>query len=204
MKKFVLYTAIFGKTGRFNIPKISIPDVDRFCYTDLDVKSHFYKVREINLNRLDKIRRQRWIKICIPDEIFNNYEYSVYVDCKRPMSIDFNDLLSHMEVGSDFLTRRHRRRSCIYDEGEFCIKKKKDNKAFISKQLDFYRSENYPAHNGLHASGLLLRRHTQKLKEFSRMWWEQVWKYSYRDQISLPYVAWKYGMKISLCSGRPK
>lgn len=203
MKKFVLYTAIFGREGRFNIPNISIPDVDRFCFTDLDVKSRFYQIKEMNLNQLLPVMRQRWVKICIPHEIFNNYEYSVYVDCKRPYSVDFDYLLDCMEADSDIATRRHRRRSCVYDEGEFVIKIKKDVKAVVSKQLDFYRSQNYPAHNGLHASGLLFRRHTEKMKEFSERWWNQVEKFSHRDQISLPYVGWKYGMKISLC-GRYK
>lgn len=204
MKKFVLYTAFFGKRGRFNIPKISIPDVDRFCFTDMDVKSHFYKIKQMKLKHLISVRRQRLIKICIPDEVFDNYEYSVYVDCKRPISIDFEFLLSCMESESDFLTRPHRRRSCLYEEGEFCIKKKKDSEEIISKQLNFYVSEKYPLHNGLHATGLLMRRHTEKVKEFSKLWWEQVVKYSHRDQISLPYMAWKHDMKISLSSGRPK
>jgi len=204
MKKFVLYTAIFGRPGRFNIPKVSVPDVDRFCYTDMDIEILFYRLKKMKLNHLISIRRQRFVKICIPDDIFNNYEYSVYIDCKRPISINFDYLLSRLKPGSDFLTRPHRRRSCIYDEGEFCIRKKKDSKAVISKQLNFYRSENYPVHNGLHASGLLLRRHTEKVKEFSRLWWEQIERYSHRDQISLPYVVWKYGMKISLCDGRER
>ena len=199
MKKFVLYTAIFGKMGRFNIPGVSIPDVDKFCFTDLNVQSHFYQVKEMDLSRLVSVRRQRFIKICIPDEIFDNYEYSVYLDCKRPYSIDFKYLLKCMAPDSDFLTRKHRRRTCVYDEGEFCIGKKKDKETTILDQLDFYRSENYPSHNGLYASGFLLRRHTKKLKEFSKLWWEQVKKYSYRDQISLPYVAWKHGVWISTC-----
>lgn len=203
MKKFVLYTAIFGRLGRFNIPNISIPDVDRICLTDLDVKSYFYQVRKMNLNQFLSVRRQRWVKICIPDEIFDNYEYSVYVDCKRPMSVDFEYLLSYMESGSDFLTRRHRRRSCIYDEGMFCIEKKKDHKAVILRQLEFYKSQNFPVHHGLYRTGLLLRRHTKKMKWFSQLWWKQIEKYSHRDQISLPYVAWKHNMKISL-RGRPK
>lgn len=199
MKKFVLYTAIFGRPGRFNVPKISIPDVDRFCFTDINVKSHFYQLKKMNLNSFLSVRRQRWVKICIPDEIFDNYEYSVYVDCKRPISIDFDYLLNCMEPGSDFLTRQHRRRSCAYDEGMFCIDRKKDYKSVILKQLEFYRSQKFPTHNGLHATGLLVRRHTEKMKEFSRQWWQQVERYSHRDQISLPYMAWKYDMKISLC-----
>ena len=202
MKKFVLYTAIFEKMSVFRSLKLSIPNVDKFCYTDLDIKNDFYEIRGMELNRLDPTRRNRFVKICIPDEIFDNYEYSLYLDSKHPMSIDFEQLLSCMEPESDFLLSKHPRRDCIYEEGKVCIEKGKGFRAGILKQLDFYRSENYPPHNGLYAAYWLFRRHTKKLKEFSKLWWEQVDKYSYRDQISLPYVAWKYGMKISLYEGR--
>jgi len=201
MKKFVLYTAVFGKLGRcVHVPKVSIFDVDRFCFTDLDIESDFYQIEKKNLNPLIAVRRQRFIKICIPDEIFDNYEYSVYVDCKRESVIDFEWILDFMEPGSDFVTRQHKTRDCVYDEGQVCIEKRIDDEAIILKQLDFYRRENYPAHNGLHYSYILLRRHTERMKKFSRLWWAQVEKYSFRDQISLPYVAWKHNMKISICA----
>ena len=201
MKKFVLYTAIFGKMGRgVHTPEISIPDVDRTCFTDLNIKHDFYKIEKMNLDSLVAVRRQRWIKICIPDEIFDNYEYSVYVDCKRNSVINFEWLLDFMESGSDFVTRQHKTRDCVYDEGQVCIEKRIDDEATILEQLDSYRRERYPVHNGLHYSYILLRRHTKKLKEFSRLWWGQLEKYSFRDQISLPYVAWKHGVKISICA----
>ncbi len=200
MKKFVLYTARFGIMRYIHTPKISIPDVDRFCFTDLDIESDFYKIRKMNLNPLASIRQQRFVKICIPDEIFDNYEYSVYVDCKRASVIDFEWLLGFMESESDFVTRQHKTRDCVYDEGKACIEKRRDDEALILKQLDFYKRENYPAHNGLHYSYILLRRHTESLWGFSRLWWEQLEKYSHRDQISLPYIAWKHGMKISICA----
>ena len=199
MKKFVLYTAVFGRRRAFRIPKISIPDVDKICFTDLNLHVPFYKIKKMELNHLDRIRRQRFVKICIPDEIFDNYEYSVYVDCKRNCIVDFEYILSFMEKDADFVTRQHRKRRCIYDEGMICITQGKDSKEIILKQLDFYRSENYPVHNGLQYTFLLLRRHTEKLKKFSRLWWEQLEKHSFRDQISLPYVAWKHDVKISLC-----
>jgi len=216
MKKFVLYTARFGNPGTFYIPEVSISDIDRFCFTDLNIKegcyqripvrhgqylkNDFYHIRKTNLNHLTSIRRQRFVKICIPDEIFDNYEYSVYVDCKRKSVIDFEWLLNFMESGSDFVTRRHKTRDCVYDEGRVCIEKGIDDEVTISEQLDFYKSENYPTHNGLHYSFILLRRHTKRMREFSRLWWQQLERYSFRDQISLPYVAWKHDMKISLCA----
>lgn len=197
MKKFILYTAVFGKMARFRIPELSISDVDKFCYTDLDIKSNFYRIKKLNLNHLIPVRRNRLVKICIPDEIFDNYEYSFYLDCNHPTAIDFDWLQSCFKPGSDFLVTRHQKRNCIYDEGIACIMKGKDSKEAITEQLDIYKKEGYPRNNGLYAAYWLFRHHTKRLKEFSKLWWEQVEKYSHRDQISLPYVARKYNMKIT-------
>jgi hypothetical protein len=203
MKKFVLYAAVFGKKSRFRKPEISGLDPDMVLYTDLPRllnEDHvFYDVKETNLDHLDSVRRNRFMKICIPDEIFHNYEYSMYMDYKHPTKINFDDMLSCLEPGSDILLNtRHYHRDCVYDEGIVCIERKKDNEKDILRQLSFYRSKGYPAHNGLYANWWLFRRHTKEMRELSKLWWTQVEKYSCRDQISLPYLEWKHGLKISV------
>lgn len=218
MKKIVLYTGIFGRPGRFNFPKISDSATDRFCYTDLDVaegcnqmmpvrnghflKNDFYQIKKINLGHLIPVRRNRLIKIMIPEELFNNYEYSLYSDCKRPFSFDFKRIMRNLEPGSDFLIRRHRSsRDCAYDEGIYCIGIRKDTKESIMKQLKFYESEKFPRHSGLFDASWVLRRHTREMRAHMQLWWQQVRDYSFRDQVSLPYVIWKRGMKVSLYKG---
>lgn len=218
VKKLALYTGIFGNPGKFNFPEISDPSVDRFCYTDLDVaegcnqmlpvrngqfiKNDFYQIKRLNLDYLIPIRRNRLVKILIPDEIFNNYEYSLYSDCKRPYTFDFEWMLKCLAPGFDFLIRKHRsKRHCAYDEGLFCIKIKKDTKENIMQQLSFYEEEGFPRNCGLYDASWLFRRHTKELRRHMKFWWEQVRDYSYRDQISLPYMIWKRGMKVSIYRG---
>ena len=202
MKKFVLYAAVFGKKASFRKPIISGLDMDKVLYTDLPGlinEDHvFYDVRRKNLDNLDQTRRNRFMKINIPDEIFYNYEYSLYMDYKHLTAINFDDMLGQLEPGSDFLITKHKQRDCVYKEGAVCIERNKGNKEEILKQLSHYLSKGYPSHNGLYAAWWLFRRHTKELKELMKLWWQQVDKYSYRDQISLPYIAWKEGLKISL------
>ena len=216
MKKFALYTAVFGKPARFNIPEISIPGVDRFCFTDFDItgginqtipirngnsfKNEFYHVVKMKMPKLTDPRKNRLIKICIPREIFDNYEYSVYIDCKRPFSIDFDRHLYYLnkEKGADFQTMKHKKRDCVYDEAEKCLSLGKGNWKKIHKQIAYYKKENYPDHNGLFDNSRIFRRHTKELKTFMQLWWGQLERFSHRDQISLPFLAWKYDVKISL------
>ena len=204
MKKFMMYAAVFGKKANFKMPKLTDPGIERVLYTDIPKRFDphvFYQVKTLRIDHLDPVRRNRFVKIMIPDEIFDNYEYSLYMDYKHPTNIDFDLLLSCLEPESDMLISKHKKRDCIYDEGIACVMKGKDDKKTIVNQLDFYKSEGYPNHNGLYAAYWLFRRHTKQLKESMKLWWEQVEKHSCRDQISLPYVAWKHGMKISVTRG---
>ena len=220
MKKFVMYTARFGAPGRLRGHENTMPDVDRIYFTDLDIKegchqtmpvgkghvveNDFYDVRKMNINHIPglPILKQRFVKICIPDEIFNNYEYSVYVDCKRPYSIDFERILSYLEPHTDILLQQHRARDCAYDEGKFLLRKGIYDSEAILRQMDFYKKEKFPAHNGLYVTGRLFRRHTKRLKDFLKLWWEQVESFSYRDQLSFPYAMWKDDMRISTFPSR--
>jgi len=205
MKNFIMYAAVFGKKGSFRKPVITGPDMEKILYTDLDCFDNhvFYDVKKMNLDHmdLDSTRKNRIVKILIPDEIFDNYEYSLYMDYKHPTAINFNDLKNRLEPGSDILVTKHPRRDCIYEEGKVCAEIGKDNKKDISRTLRFYRKEGYPKHNGLYANYWIFRRHTKEMREFMKLWWEQVEKYSCRDQISLPYVAWKHDVKISISKG---
>ena len=201
MKKFILYAAVFGKKANFKMPKLADPDIERVLYTDMPDRFSphvFYHVKNLRIDHLDPVRRNRFVKICIPDEIFYNYEYSIYMDYKHPTDIDFDLFLSRLEPGSDMLISKHKKRDCIYDEAEKCIELGKGNEYEIRRQVKAYREDGYPAHSGLYAAYWIFRRHTEKVREFSRMWWHEVERHSYRDQISLPYTAWKHDMNISL------
>ena len=162
MKKFVIYTAIFGQKCNWKRPVYSDSTIDRFLYTDLGITNNMYQMKRIKLGHLDSVRRNRFIKICIPDEIFNNYEYSFYMDYKHPVAIDFNYLLNSLMPDSDILITPHRKRDCVYDEGMACIKGGENKKEIILKQLDFYKHKNYPTCNGLYAAYWLFRLHTKK------------------------------------------
>ena len=202
-KKFIIYAAVFGKKANFKKPILSDLDTERILYTDIPERFDphiFYKVKTMNLDHLsiNSVRKNRIVKILIPDEIFDNYEYSFYLDYKHPADINFDYLVNRLEPGSDILVSKHKVRDCIYDEGGKCIEKGKGSKDEILKQLYFYKRDGYPAHNGLFANYWIFRRHTKKIREQMALWWSEVEKHSERDQISLPYVAWKHDMKISI------
>ena len=201
MKKYALYTAVYGVPGKKRSHQVFTTGVDKICYTDIkDFTFSDYQIKQMDLSHIapTSVKRQRYSKICIPDEIFYNYEYSLYADRKYSTNADFDWLLWRLGPDSDFLVSKHKGRDCLYDEGMKCVEAGKGDKESIFKQLDFYKNDGYPINNGLYATGWLFRRHTKKLKEAMSSWWMEVKKYSERDQVSLPYVIWKHDINISL------
>ena len=73
-----------------------------------------------------------------------------------------------------------------------CVKLKKDTKENVDRQLNAYRKEGFPEHYGLPQTCILLRYHNEEsCIKLMETWWEQLEKYSHRDQLSFNYALWK-------------
>lgn len=201
-KKLALYTALFGRFepehdpfGHLNYTRYG--DIDRFYFTDLNMDGKIpYTVIKKDLDYLPGVKRQRKVKIKIPSEIFDNYEYSMWVDCRPLLAIDPYRLLSLADA--DLLIRSHDYRRCAYDEGKICVMQNRVSKSAVDRQLEHYRSQEFPPQNGLYHTGFMIRKHTKKLKKLMDAWWAEVRKFSHRDQISLPYVLWKQKFDVTV------
>ena len=62
----------------------------------------------------------------------------------------------------------------------------------LNRCLDDYRKYGFSG-DGLPDAGLFLRAHTKRALEFSLRWTQEILKYPFgRDQISFPFVVWKF------------
>jgi hypothetical protein len=63
----------------------------------------------------------------------------------------------------------------------------------VREQMSAYRRLGYPEKNGLAKGAFILRRHHDPtLRPIMETWFEQVLRYSKRDQLSLNPVMWSY------------
>jgi len=81
---------------------------------------------------------------------------------------------------------------CIYTDVKSCIGLGKGDFWKLTEQAHTYRNLGIPLNNGLIASGILMRRNTPEVRQLCETWWEQVEKYTERDQIAFGYAAWKH------------
>ena len=91
----------------------------------------------------------------------------------------------------------HNKRDCVYKEFEVCSKLGKDNRYVLEEQATVYRNNGFPENFKVYAPGIMLRRNTKEVIKFMRLWYEEVYKYSYRDIPSFSYTLWKNPIKIN-------
>lgn len=191
MKK-VIYTVLFGKNKlMLNEPKYRNKDWSLICFTDRNIRSENWEI--IKIEHHDPLKKSREIKIRC--DKFIDFDICLYLDSQFTIKHDMNEFVNN-NVKNDFTLMKHSQRKCAYREAAHCISKNKGNKKVILEQVKQYKKEGFPKNFGLYACGIMIRKNTSEVIDFMELWYEEVHKYTYRDQISFPYVLWKNPIEI--------
>lgn len=194
----VLYSAHYGSADPFN-PGVfgAFQSCRRVLFTDRE-GLFLPEVEVIHdpLDGLDPARASRRAKLR-PHQYFPDAEWSLWLDNKSRLRRDPHEVLAAVRAqgDADFFAFRHFRRDCVYDELQTAWENGLDDYAILKERLRTYRAEGMPRHAGLIEGHFLLRRHNAPaLVRFGERWFEHVLRFSRRDQISFPYLAWKLGL----------
>jgi hypothetical protein len=201
MTDMIVYTGVFGKPDVLLEPAVPLDEVEAVCYTDLEFKGESaYRMIPLHLDALSPPKRNRKVKIW-HQEVFDCFDYSLYVDSGVELLVDPRELIRFLEPGSDIAVFRHPDRDCAYREGRVCIQMGVADRTVMQRQLAAYRKERFPPRFGLWACTVVLRNHTPRMADFNRRWWHEVETHSHRDQVSFPFVVWDTDMHVSALPG---
>lgn len=179
--KYII-TANFGNYENY-IPDYYHKGWKHIYFTDNpDTKIPNWEV--VVLDNYDKINRH--IKSC-PHHFLPDITESWWVDS----NIRLNTLTP---TSAEWMTMQHPHRNDVLGELQACITMKKDDREIMQKQIDGYRADGFDF-KGMVASGIVYRRHTDKVKKVGEDWWHEVLTKSRRDQLSFNYVCWKNNFK---------
>jgi hypothetical protein len=129
-------------------------------------------------------------------DTLDDYDFSLWVDASHEVTSPAFVDEALADLGPDgFSLFSHPHRDCIYDEAiaSLCVAKYAGQP--IRQQVEHYRAEGYPAHNGLWACGTLARARSAKLDKAMLDWWSEIEKWSIQDQLSLPVVLDRHGIE---------
>lgn len=191
----VVYTVVTGKNYELREPKRVNKDWDYICFSNTNRKSKHWRIVKVEEDLPDSILSRK-VKL-LNDFFLPGYDLSVYIDSKFTVKVDLDDFVKRYKSKSNIFFMTHNKRSCLYDEADFCIKNGIGDSSKIAQQIGRYKSEGCPTGIGLFAGGIIIRDHNiESQKGFLEEWFDEIQKGSCRDQISLAYLIWKNSLKF--------
>lgn len=199
--KITVYTCITGDYDQLKDPLFLDPNIEYVCFTNNKfLKSDVWNIITLkDEQQLENVYLARKVKL-FPEKYLPNSPITVWVDAKYLIKSDLRKYIREYGKSEGMLCFPHPNRDCIYEESNACIRAAKIPEEVISKQIDVYKKLHYPVNNGLYETGCIVRaRDDFKVRKIMQDWWVQIQKYSYRDQVSLPYVCWKNKYLPDIC-----
>jgi hypothetical protein len=192
MKKRALFTAITGDYEKLNeLPPVAQGTMDAYCFTDNpNVTSESWKTVVVNSPfPLDPIRSQRFFKI-LQHEIVRRYEETLYIDNSVLLKVDPHQILDVWLRDAEIAIPEHSYRNNVHEEFDAVIEHRLDTRDRVLEQRNHY-VELYPHVLSMRPTwnAMIARRNTDNVAEFERLWFDQLLRYSRRDQLSAPIAA---------------
>ncbi|VAH79312.1 unnamed protein product [Triticum turgidum subsp. durum] len=134
--------------------------------------------------------------------LFPEASYSIWVDSKYQFRRDPIGVLEALlwRTNSTFAISEHGARTNIYDEGKAIVQKHKATPEEVEVQLTQYRQDGMPDEKRLHGlkalaeASIIVRELTPLTNHFMCAWFNEVVRFTSRDQLSFPYVLWRLNM----------
>ena len=200
MKKMVIYTAITGEYDNLHDPLFVDKNLTYVCFTNnKKIKSDIWNIEYIHDDKLDHTYLSKKIKL-FPDLYLKEYDTSIWVDGKLGIKEDIRNYVIRYERDKSILCFPHYERECIYEEAGVCLHYKKGNKNKIIRQMSDYYQNGYPINNGLYEMACIVRQHNDALvRKIMTDWYQEIRRYSHRDQISFPVVCYNNNFLPDIC-----
>jgi hypothetical protein len=207
-----VYTAIFGGFDELHQPVPQNEPCEFICFTDAKMPARVGAWRIIHVPLQPDIQPRMQAKRfkLLSHKIFpggrlaacyapfsqrRNADLSIWMDgslrIKSPAFV--RDMRTNV-AGADWAMFAHPWRDCIYEEASASLVLPKYKNLLLAEQVDAYRPA-VPAHAGLYACGVILRREPASalVVRANEMWWDETLRWTAQDQLSLPYVIRRVG-----------
>ncbi len=196
-----IYTAIIGDYDELKDPFYIEDNMDYICFTNQkDLKSNIWNIKQVQNNHMSDVMLARHIKV-FPWKYFDAPGVVYWVDAKYQIKGRLRDYKNTYWNNLGMICFSHPDSFCICDELAACIKLGKGEKDSMILQVAHYLSRGYPVDNGLYETACIVRDiNNSKIKKIMKEWWNEMSTYSWRDQLSLPYIFWINDFRPDICT----
>lgn len=198
-ERVAVFTCVIGGYETLNPQPAARGSLIPFiCFTDDPaLTSDVWQIRLIEpCFPADPVRSQRQIKF-LPYDLLPDCAVSIYIDNSVELTQPPEALLAAVDLSSGLALPRHDFRANLDDEFSAVLEQRLDDPARVRALRQFYH-DHAPdlLTRPLYWSGILIRDHRNpRLRQAMSIWRDQVWRYSRRDQLSLPYALSRAGVE---------
>lgn len=196
MNRPAIYTAIFGGFDTLR-EQPTQPGFDMVCFTDdPTLTSNQWRVVHAK-SRGDRPRMSaKWFK-AHPHKALPRHSRTVWVDAGVQIQReDFAATVLDASRSSGLSLIQHPTRDAVRAEALFCLDLPKYQGQPMLEQVDHYRHrKGFPDTSGLWAGGVMGRDNRRVIRRLSNQWWRENRRWTYQDQLSLPYLLWKFDVQ---------
>ena len=199
MNKTLILTSITNGKDKLIDPPQKFDNCDYIAFVDKQYDTNIWEQRPIiNYSFIDRFKDRRNAKPykLISSIMFQKYEYIIWCDGNHQLKKDPEEI--YKEYGDfDILLFKHPDRTCTYHEMQAVAQWGMDDNVNVQNQYNYYKGVGMPTEFGLFEMSTFIKKNCPIINQFDLMWYEQINKFTSRDQISLPFVLWKLGDKIN-------
>jgi hypothetical protein len=195
----VIYTAIIGDIDILKPPGAVPAGWECDCFSDRPRQCPGWETVVVPPDRQfpDPRRASRRMKILSHDYL-PDADIAFWMHANMTIACDLDRVVDVHLARHNVALFQHPAHDCVYQEAEAVVAWRKDDPEVVHRQMARYRREGYPEHHGMVACCILLRRHTEAVRRFNELWWQELASGSLRDQLSFNYVADRVGLGYSV------
>gem|GEM_PF-2651165 len=204
--KVICYSIINDRSDYVIIPETIVDEWDYAVFSNRAIEGdHIFDVYPPLLNHANHLLSVNYLKTH-PHILFPQYEYSVWLDpgilvrgSHLQVTIEscvHNESLVMLNVHSNFGTMQQRLEKCLQSLGS--------SKDILKKQILKYYEEGLPENVLFYNTGVVIRHHmSPEVIEMNEAWWKEILEGIKSDQLSLPYIIWKFKLSVGLMNWKP-
>lgn len=183
--------------------------VDEFTMSKLSLEGHvpdengnvgLWRIVMVNNLPYQDMRRTGKVPKFLSHRLFPSARYSIWLDSKLRLNADPMLIIEYFlwRKRSEFAISNHYDRHCVWEEVAQNKRLNKYNHTAIDEQFQFYQSDGLTKFNESDTSALLpsyvpegsfiVRAHTPMSNLFSCLWFNEVDRFTSRDQLSFAYT----------------
>ncbi|MGY3446635.1 MULTISPECIES: rhamnan synthesis F family protein [unclassified Bradyrhizobium] len=189
-------TAVFGDFDTLLLPEVLEEDCDYYCFSDRQIDGYgVFDIVQADYRDPDPRRSARYVKTHLINYV-GEYENVIWLDANVLIRKSVQPYLKMLGGDISLAAIAHPFRETCFEEASVCKEMKLDEAELINEQIRRYVTIPELASSQLIETNFFcFLAQRKEVREMFRVWWNELNRYSRRDQISINYAIYKSGVR---------